>query len=600
MPYFKSLTTLFLLIFIVTVNAAQAAEGERVSSSAIVWHPWSEAIFEQAKRENKLVIMDLEAVWCHWCHVMEERTYQNAAIIKLMQKKYIAVRVDQDANPDISVRYEDYGWPATIIFSADGNELVKRRGYIPPENMAKILQAVIDDPTAGPSVTKQSEPVIGTETQFSTAQRNKLIADINSGYDEVLGGWGNVHKFILAPNVEYAMVHGRQGDKALEKKARETLDKALLLIDPEWGGVYQYSDRGRWDSPHFEKIMSIQTDDLRLYALASQQFNEPRYLKAAHDIDRYLANFLTSADGAFYTSQDADASTKIDGHTFYPLNDKARRALGVMPRIDKNIYARENGWAIRSLAALYDVTGDKAVLNRAIRSANWIEANRAIDGGGFRHAEQDPAGPYLGDTLAMAEAYLALYVSTADRAWLTKSQQAVNFMQHNFKTRIGYATAVVSKTSKGIFQKPLLQMEENVSVVRLSNQLAHYSGDAQYQLIAQHAMKYLVALASDRYMAGPLTAAEELATEPAHITVVGAKSDPAAQALYQQALQYPVIYRRIEWWDKTEGAMPNSDVQYPQLAKAAAFICVNHACSTPIFEPAKLSAKADLLLFSAE
>ena len=116
-------------------------------------------------------------------------------------------------------------------------------------------------------------------------------------------------------------------------------------------------------------------------------------------------------------------------------------------------------------------------------------------------------------------------------------------------------------------------------------------------------MKYLVSLASpdtDRYLAGPLIAADELLADPAHITIVGAKSDIASQALHQKALQIPVVYRRIEWWDKAEGAMPNADVQYPQLAKAAAFICVNHACSTPIYEPEKINDKANILLFSSE
>ena len=597
---FKSAIGLFIIAGMFSLAYVQAAENNNMNESSIIWHPWSEAIFEQAKRENKLVILDLEAVWCHWCHVMDEKTYHNAAVMNLMQKKYIAIRVDQDANPDISVRYEDYGWPATVIFAADGSELVKRRGYIPPENMAKILQAVIDDPTAGPSVTSQPEPVAGTATQFSTVQRNKIMNDINRGYDEVLGGWGNVHKFILAPNVEYALIRAKQGDKPLEKKAHETLDKALALIDPVWGGVYQYSDRGRWDSPHFEKIMSIQTNDLRLYALASQQFNEPRYLKAARDIERYLTTFLSSPEGAFYTSQDADASAKIDGHAFYPLDDKARRALGVMPRIDQNIYARENGWAIRSLAALYDATGDKAVLNRAMTAVSWIEANRGISGGGFRHAEKDRAGPYLGDTLAMAEAYLALYASTGDRALLAKAQLAAGFIEKTFKANIGIATAVVASDSKGVFKKPLFQMDENVSVARLANQLAHYTGDEQYKTLALHAMKYLVSLNNNQYFSGPLIAADELATDPAHITVVGAKSDPAALALYQQALRYPVVYRRIEWWDITEGAMPNIDVKYPTLSRAAAFVCASGACSAPIFEPAKITAKADLLLSSGK
>lgn len=593
--WLKSLFVLLLVVF--TVNTVRAAENDK-----IIWHAWSEEIFEQAKRENKLVILDLEAVWCHWCHVMDEKTYHDPTVVNLIKQKYIAIRVDQDANPDISIRYEDYGWPATVIFKADGSELVKRRGYIPPENMARILQAVIDDPTPGPSVVPAKEISLGGSGEFSSKQRENIVSSVNRGYDAVQGGWGTTHKFILAPNVEYALIKARQGDKSFEKKARETLDKAIALIDPVWGGIYQYSDRGRWNSPHFEKIMSFQAEDLQLYSLAYLQFNEPRYLKAARDIERYLATFLSSPEGAFYTSQDADVNKKIDGHAFYPLDDKGRRALG-MPRIDKNIYARENGWAIRGLTALYDATGDKAILNRAIKAANWIEANRSLSDGGFKHGESDRAGPYLGDTLAMAEAYLALYTSTGDRVWLEKSRAGMAFIEKNFKSDIGFVAAVTPKNSKGVFQKPLLQMESNVSVGRLANKLMHYTGSQQYKNSARHAMQYLVSLDTPdnlRYLIGPLVLADELAADPAHITIVGSKSDPAAQALYQKALQYPVVYRRIEWWDKTEGKMPNPDVQYPTLAKAAAFICVNHACSTPIFEPAKLSAKADLLIFSTQ
>ncbi len=594
---FKANFALIFVSFLLQVNAIQAAENEKIT-----WHAWSEEIFEQAKREDKLLILDLEAVWCHWCHVMEEKTYHDPAVVKLINQKYIAIRVDQDANPDISIRYEDYGWPATVIFKADGSELVKRRGYIPPERMASLLQAVIDDPTPGPSVVAIKEIVAGNNREFSAIQREKMINTVNRGYDAPVGGWGTTHKFILAPNVEFALIKARQGDKAFEKKARETLDKAIALIDPVWGGIYQYSDRGRWNSPHFEKIMSFQADDLQLYSLAYLQFSEPRYLKAARDIERYLNTFLSSPDGAFYTSQDADVSDKIDGHAFYPLDDKGRRALG-MPRIDKNSYARENGWAIRGLTALYDATGDKLVLNRAIKAANWVQANRGLGDGGFKHGEKDRAGPYLGDTLAMAEAYLSLYISTGDRAWLEKSRASMDFIEKNFQSTIGFATAAIPKNSKGVFQQPLLQMEANVSIARLANKLLHYTGSQDYKKTTSHAMQYLVTLDNPdnvRYLVGPLMAADELANEPAHITIVGSKSDVAAQALHQKALQYPVVYRRIEWWDKAEGKMPNPDVQYPTLAKAAAFICVNHACSTPITAPEKLHAKADNLIFSTQ
>jgi hypothetical protein len=84
------------------------------------WTPWSEEIFAKAAREQRFVILDLEAVWCHWCHVMEETTYSDPKVVELLKSKYLTVRVDQDANPDLSNRYGDWGWPATIVFAQTG------------------------------------------------------------------------------------------------------------------------------------------------------------------------------------------------------------------------------------------------------------------------------------------------------------------------------------------------------------------------------------------------------------------------------------------------------------------------------------------------
>ena len=124
--------------------------------SALRWQPWSDAAFAQARKEHKFVLLDLEAVWCHWCHVMDDVTYRDPVVTRLLQQRYVLVRVDQDSRPDISNRYEDYGWPATVVFGADGSEIVKRQGYIPPRPMSSMLQAIIDDPSPGPSVEKEA------------------------------------------------------------------------------------------------------------------------------------------------------------------------------------------------------------------------------------------------------------------------------------------------------------------------------------------------------------------------------------------------------------------------------------------------------------
>src|SRR5271155_3545401 len=126
-------------------KSADSPTGKSAGAPKIHWMGWNDEVFAQAKRENKFVLLDLEAVWCHWCHVMDETTYSDERVQKLLQGKYLAVKVDQDSRPDLSNRYEDYGWPATVVFSADGQEIIKRQGYLEPKQFASILQAIIDD-----------------------------------------------------------------------------------------------------------------------------------------------------------------------------------------------------------------------------------------------------------------------------------------------------------------------------------------------------------------------------------------------------------------------------------------------------------------------
>jgi hypothetical protein len=144
------------------------------SPTSIAWQSWSGDLFARAKHEHKFVLLDLEAVWCHWCHVEDDITYRDPQVIALINSKYIAVKVDQDSRPDISNRYEDYGWPATIVFNADAGEIVKRRGYLPPKEMASMLQAIIDDPTPGPSVEPATQIAYGNSDSLGNDLQNEL------------------------------------------------------------------------------------------------------------------------------------------------------------------------------------------------------------------------------------------------------------------------------------------------------------------------------------------------------------------------------------------------------------------------------------------
>jgi hypothetical protein len=589
---------LLLLILCTPLAFAQAVATETSASGPHPqWVSWSDDVFQQAKAQNRFVLLDLEAVWCHWCHVMDENTYKDPRVNRLLGSRYIAVKVDQDSRPDLSNRYEDYGWPATVVFNGNGQEIIKRQGYLDPDEMASMLQAIIDDPTPGPSVKAEPKLAFAENPLLTTAGRESLKRSYELQYDSKQGGWGFADKFLDADSVEYALLLARLGDKKAEPKARATLAlQQKHNIDPVWGGVYQYSADSVWDHPHFEKIASIQANDLRIYSLAYAQYRDPEDLQAAQDIHRFLVNFMMSPEGAFYVSQDADL---IEGHhsaDYFALNDADRRKQGI-PRIDKHVYARENGWIIDALTELYSATGDKTYLDEAVRSANWVLANRAGANGGFKHDAKDVAGPYLGDNVSMARAFESLYTVTGDRQWLKHAQDTMEFISKNFAARDvpGYVTSKIATDSA---YKPHPQRDENILVVRTANLLYQYTGNSEYTKMAAQAMRYVGVprIAQAFPAAAVLLADYEFTQAPMHLTVVGHKDDPAAQTLFLATLRMPSGYRRIEWWDDREGPLPHSEVEYPKLDKAAAFVCSERTCSKPIFAPDEIRARAEELM----
>jgi hypothetical protein len=338
--------------------------------------------------------------------------------------------------------------------------------------------------------------------------------------------------------------------------------------------------------------MSFQAQYLRQYSQAYALWKDPKYLAAARDIERYLTTFLASPDGAFYVSQDADLDHDTDGHKYYALDDGARRKLG-MPRIDKNIYARENGWAISGLVALYDVTNDPKVLAIAEKAAKWVNDNRALPDGGFRHGDKDRGGPFLGDTMAMGQASLDLYAATGNRDWLTEAAKAGDFVGSTFKDAAGgFLTSKTSEAKAGVFARPAKLMDDQIQVARFMNLLNRYFGSDSYRELASHAMRYLTSASADmpRPLPGVLLADEELAVEPTHMTIVGQKDDSRAQALHAFARAFPARYKRLEWLDLREGNLPNADVEYPDLGQPAAFACSNRICSYPSFSAEELQA----------
>ena len=509
------------------------------------WQPWSDDLWTRAQADHRLVLLEVGARWCHWCQVMDRTTYRDAAVLDALEGHFIAVHVDQAERPDIANRYEDYGWPATIIFAADGAELVRRRGYLPPEEMRGLLAAVVADPAPGPSV-RALAPVApaGTSARLGEDLRAQLRRAFAAAYDQRLGGWGRADKELDGACILAAWRAADAGDDGAAAMAATTMGAARALIDPVWGGVCQYSVDD-WRHLHFEKLAQVQAEAMRTYALAQVRGDVPGAGMEARRILGFIRAFLAAPDGGFYASQDADVVPGVESSVYYALDDAARRAR-VLPGIDRHRFAREQGWLAEALATAGACLGDASAVAQAEAAARWAMAERALPGGGFRHDASDAAGPYLGDTLAMGQAFLRLYQVTGEERWLALAEQARRFIDSAFQDPTGgYRTAAASGLPVGP------ERDENTALARWARQLWAATGLDADRACAERAACwcFVPPRAMEPSVAGVLLADEDPAQPRARVLVVGPVSDPATQSLVAQALAFAAERDAVVRWD---------------------------------------------------
>jgi uncharacterized protein YyaL (SSP411 family) len=569
--------TLFAALLFLAIPGAHAVDRKDLGDDGF-WSEWSDATFERAAKEKKFVIVSLQSWWCPWCHAMNKDTWANPDVRAALKDHFIPVYVDQDSRPDVSQRYERWGWPATIIFGPDGSEIVKLRGFYSPQFLIPVLAETIKDPSPVDYGTRGGPERERTlATGLTDPQRAEILGWLDKAYDRTNGGWSK-NKLVDGPTLGWFLDRAKAGDTEAAERVKRTLTAMIALIDKESGGISQVSLKPDWSRPSLEFAMFAQQAALTAYSRASVMFDDAAYRAAADRLYGFLKNTLAAPGGGFYASMGMAEGT---------------------PGVDKRQYARETGQAIQGIAAYYDATGDKAALALATSAADWALRERSLPNGGFRHTELDKGGPYLADNVEMGAALLALHRSTGDRKWLTAAAATGRFIAGTFiDPRTGGFYASASPDAKNL-PKPIKQREDNVTAVRFFALLAAYTAEPRYREIAEAGMGYLASpaiLDAFGFLPDVLLAEQELQNEPVHVTVVGAKDDPRSAALYAGALKYPLAFKRAEWWDKREGKLANPDVDYPDYPDGpAAFACTRNFCSLPVTDAAAIPAQIDRL-----
>ncbi len=319
------------------------------------WHEWSEEAFAKAASEDKPILLDIGAVWCHWCHVMDRESYEDPKLAAVVNENFIAIKVDRDERPDVDSRYQaavqsmsgQGGWPLTAILTPEGKPYFGGT-YFPPDqrygrpsfehvlrtmaNVWKTQRAEVAE-TAGSvmAAIEHGETFAGRSGQLSAALVEKLVGHAVSQFDPHHGGFGSQPKFPHPSALDLLIDHaGRTGDEAAKKTVVVTLEKMAHggIYDQLAGGFHRYSVDERWVVPHFEKMLYDNAGLLKNYVHAYQTFVDPQFAAVAKDIIRWMDAELTDRErGGFYASQDADVTLDDDGDYFTWTRDEAAAAL---------------------------------------------------------------------------------------------------------------------------------------------------------------------------------------------------------------------------------------------------------------------------------
>ena len=180
---------LALLIGLSAAHAMPADERKDLGNDGF-WSTWSDATFQRATAEKKFVVVSLQSWWCPWCHAMNRDTWSDAKVRAVLKDHFIPVFVDQDSRPDISQRWERWGWPATIILGADGSEIVKLRGFYSPQFLIPVLEETIKDPSpVDYGKFGGAEQPRRLATGLSVAARKEILGFLDEAWDREHGGW---------------------------------------------------------------------------------------------------------------------------------------------------------------------------------------------------------------------------------------------------------------------------------------------------------------------------------------------------------------------------------------------------------------------------
>ncbi len=575
-------------------------------SSEIQWRDWGNEALSQAEREDRLILLDLTAPWCHWCHVMDRTTYSNQEIIRFVNDRFVPIRVNGDQRPDIQDRYLLGGWPTTAFLLPDGR-MLSGTTFVPPEAMIRKLQEMDDLYREHKQLVTAQAASMAAQAEADRAEAETPIHEFNTEYidnavqvlkqdfDPVHGGFGREPKFPFPDAIRFAFLqHRRTNDPEMLQIAQKSLEGEARLYDTVWGGFYRYALNGDWTGPHYEKLLYVQAGAIDNYAEVYQVTGEDKYGEVAAGVKAYVERFLTDHEaGGFYGSQDADVNSHdpnrdiILGEQYFPLSEEERLEIGI-PYVDKRIYTDWNGMMICAYLKLFHVMGDEHAKEFALRTTDRLLAQNMQ---GDRMCHYSDGGSrlcgVLSDQVYFGQGLINAYQSSGHRRYLIEAIKLADFMSRELQDVVdgGFYFNTFDPSAKGEQLERHKPFDENVAAAQFMTQLFYLTGEEDYRTLAARTLRALAypQLMGNIVGVGYALALDLFLNRPLHIVVVGNPNNEQTQEMLETSLHAYEPSKLVQVLNPSEDTLTIGDTTYEaEEEETLAYVCVQDKCHPPV------------------
>ncbi|MEO6196665.1 MAG: DUF255 domain-containing protein [Dehalococcoidia bacterium] len=565
----------------------------------IAWSEWGEDAFQRARDSGKPILLSLSAVWCHWCHVMDETTYSDEGVITFINQHFVPVRVDNDQRPDINARYNMGGWPTTAFLTPEGETLAGAT-YIAPDQMKEVLPKVYThfvsnrDEITQKAIElreKRAEVYQKAAGELTATIFQDILRSVMNNYDPLYGGFGEAPKFPHTDAIDLLLyAHRRTGDPDSLHMARKTLEMMYAgeVYDREWNGFFRYATRRDWSEPHYEKMLEDEAGLLRNALGLYRITGEEGHRAIAEGIVEYIEWKLRDPDlGYFYGSQDADEE-------FYKL-DAERRMDFDEPYIDRTCYTSWNAQMISAYLEASWTLDRPDLLEHALLALAVLRDRLFVDGIMYRFLDSTEAPQIpglLGDQSHTALAMLDAYEVCGDSAYLDDAVRLADLLEARYfdAEAGGFWDVTEGGDGLGRLQERQKSVQENAVVAEMFFRLGHLTREDKFLAVLKKTLQAFVGLYPEMgyFASGYATCVDLLLNPPLQINIVGGFSN--VSTLHRAALSLGSPARIVQVLDPARDSERLAQLVLPAEPSPAAYVCSGSACSAPASDVDQLLA----------